>query len=160
LAAQELLEGVVGYVAAPGTHKAGHGVSSGYHYIIICIIWSERWIGSEVFDQASKQYTLADGEIFTHIGVDHVFDTCIKAYLFGHSPVGFQCEQYLCARVTELVVYLFFSRKWTVEDDNASSFQRPIKGNHTLRNIGQHNRDTISSLHTKFSQGVGETVAQ
>src|SRR5258707_14736967 len=96
---------------------------------------------------------LARGEVLTNSGIDHPRDARADTHPLGHISKGLQREQDANSGVSKLAMKLLFWQKRIGKNNDRSSFERTIKGDHTLWYIWQDNCNTIPSLDTKISQG-------
>src|SRR5258708_22110678 len=103
---------------------------------------------------------LARGEVLTNSGIDHPRDARAGTHPPGHISKGLQREQDANAGVSKLAMKLLFLQKRIGKNNDRSSFERTVKGDHTLWYIWQDNRNTITRLDTQTAQGVSKACTQ
>jgi len=103
---------------------------------------------------------LAPGKVLTNIAIDHMHDTRVGTHPFGHISQGLLREQDASSAILKLAMKLLFVQKRIAQNNDCSSLERPIKGDHTLWYIGQDNRNTITRLDTQASQAMSKACTQ
>src|SRR6266567_8825696 len=111
-------------------------------------------------DEAGQPWTLVQRKILPDIGEDHLTDTRVGTDARGHDPAGLQDQQDLGSSVADLATKLLLMQQRVPKDNDRPGLERAIKGDDTLRNIGQDNRDTISRGDAQSPQCMRKAIAQ
>ena len=111
-------------------------------------------------DEVHQHVALARGEVFTDIGVDYLRDARVGTHPLGHISKGLQREQDSNVGVSKLAMKLLFLQKRIAKNNDRSSLEYTIKGNHRLWYIWQDNRNTITRLDAQASQGMSKACTQ
>jgi len=113
-----------------------------------------------LLDEVYQYVALAPGEVLTNSGIDHLRDARVSTHPPGHISQGLQREQDANSGVSKLALKLLFLQKRIAKNNDRSSLERTIKGDHTLWYIWQDNRNTITRLDTHASQGMSKACTQ
>src|SRR5207248_2245467 len=103
-------------------------------------IFRRKRSGSTVWltaiDEAGNEDTLAQGQIFAHIGIDDVTNVTVEANTLGKPTMRREGEQHLGTGILKLVRDLLFIRERAAKHDDATRFESAIEGDDTLGDVG------------------------